>query len=605
MTLTLLIAALSVGLGIAVGWIGTVNTPYIRPIQTFALTAALAVVLVQLLPEAMAHLGIAGLGAFVMALAIPTLLEWVYTNVIKATHHHEVDDHRVGLELAFAGLAIHQFGDGLALGTYVATAKDHVPITVLVALSLHSVPVVALATLACRTRLGERAAILRGMGFLAATAAGIGVFRLVPEYMVHRYAPWATAAMSGLLVHIVAHDFPRKSEVRLGNRGLDFVAFGIALLLAYLSLYGSHDSSAQTQHVQNAVIAAWIALTLETAPMLLIGLAIAAAIQIWGSSLPVSWFGSKGPVRQAMRGALIGAPLPVCACGVLPITASLRQRGASAALVVAFLIATPELGVESFALTGRFLGWPFAVIRVVAAITVAIVTAVAVAYWVARDPHTSPGILARPSSFPPEPAGTGRVARFLNNLDELLFHVGPWTFAGLVMAAYVQAVLPSDALQHLATSGMDVIVITLFAIPSYVCAASATPLAAVLIDKGLSAGAALAALLLGPATNIATVGFLRAQFGSRAMLAGLAGLIISTWLFAYGVNLSPVPLITKNAVTDHQSHTYSALTLVATAMLCVLVLRSMWRYGIGGWFRTLGDFLALSDKDHDHASHAH
>jgi hypothetical protein len=181
MTLALVIAALSVGLGITVGLLGENDAPRLRPIQTFALTAALAVVMVQLLPEALAHLGIAGLGAFVIALAIPTLLEWLYTNLLKPRLQHAIDDHRLGLELAFFGLAIHQFGDGLALGTYVQSARDGVPLTVLIALSLHSIPVIALATLACRTRLGAQAAALRGAGFLAATLLGIGVCGLVPQ----------------------------------------------------------------------------------------------------------------------------------------------------------------------------------------------------------------------------------------------------------------------------------------------------------------------------------------------------------------------------------------------------------------------------------------
>ncbi len=599
MILAFVITTLSVSIGIAVGLIGEKHTPYVRPVQTFALTAALAVVLVQLLPEAMAELGIAGLGAFVVALAVPTLLEWLYTHLLKARVSYAVDDHRVGLELAFAGLALHQFGDGLAIGTYLTSAQTRVPITVLWAFSSHSIPVIALATLACRTRLGSRAAVLRGTGFIAATLAGIAVCGFVPDTVTHRYAPWAAAAVSGLLIHIVAHDVTHTKDTTPLYRGLDFVAFGVGILLAYLSMYGSHDDSAATSHMQHAIMNAWIRLTIDSSPSLLIGLGIAAIIQMWGSRLPLKWLGQGSTFRQAVRGAFIGAPLPICACGVLPITESLRQRGARAALLVAFLIAAPELGIESFALTGRFLGWPFAVIRLAAAVTVAIITALAVARWSMRDSHPSASHTHSTALGPEEP-GTPLVKRFSRNLDELLYTIGPWTFAGLVIAAYVEAVLPEGSLQQLATSGMDVVVITLLAVPSYVCAASATPLAAVLMQKGLSTGAALTALLLGPATNIATVGFLRTQFGLRAMIAGLSALVLSTWAFAYALNLSPVPLTTEYQVTSHPEHLHP-LTLMLTALLCVLILRSMWHHGIGPWFRTLGDFLAISDKDHGHA----
>ena len=89
------------------------------------------------------------------------------------------------------------------------------------------------------------------------------------------------------------------------------------------------------------------------------------------------------------------------------------------------------------------------------------------------------------------------------------------------------------------------------------------------------------------------------------MLAGMAALIASTWAFAYAMNLSPIPFAADGVAATEGKHMHEPLTLIATALLAVLVLRSMWHYGIGTWFRTLGDFLALSDKEHDHAGHDH
>ena len=127
---------------------------------------------------------------------------------------------------------------------------------------------------------------------------------------------------------------------------------------------GEHGDAVE---LREAILEALVELTVETAPLLLFGLLIGAMLQTFGSKLPMTWLRAGNPAQQAIRGALVGAPLPICACGVLPLAQSLKQRGAGPALVVAFLLATPELGVESFVLSVRFLGWPFAVFKVFSA----------------------------------------------------------------------------------------------------------------------------------------------------------------------------------------------------------------------------------------------
>jgi uncharacterized membrane protein YraQ (UPF0718 family) len=302
-------------------------------------------------------------------------------------------------------------------------------------------------------------------------------------------------------------------------------------------------------------------------------------------------------LSQAIRGALVGAPLPICACGVLPVAQSLRVRGGSAALVVAFLLATPELGVETFALTVKFLGWEMAFVRLIAAVLVAIVAALAVAHVVGRKGSND---AQKPSAAPiaAEHDAGPFYRRVLQQLDELLEHVGPWTLVGLVVAAYVEATLSEDALTGLSLFGLDVLLVSLVAVPSYVCAASATPLAAVLLVKGMSPGAVLAGLLLGPATNLATVGFLRAHFGGRATAVGLGGLIATVWIVAVALNASPWTVVPNLA--ENELHEVSWLAWGATGVLVALSLRAIWKQGLATWLSALREGLGDPHEGHGH-----
>ena len=192
--------------------------------------------------------------------------------------------------------------------------------------------------------------------------------------------------------------------------------------------------------------------------------------------------------------------------------------------------------------------------------------------------------------------------RFVGAFDELLYHVAPWTVVGLIAAAYVQAVLPAESLEGMHAYGLDLLVVTLVAVPSYVCAASATPLAAVLLMKGMSPGAVLVGLLLGPATNVATVGFMRASYGTRATVIGGVTLIAAAWTLGLALDLAPIPLAT--VTPESVAHDHGPVALVAAAALTLVLLRSIWLNGLRAWLGSLGEAMGLGDHGHDHA-HGH
>ncbi|MEM1415660.1 MAG: permease, partial [Myxococcota bacterium] len=249
--------------------------------------------------------------------------------------------------------------------------------------------------------------------------------------------------------------------------------------------------------------------------------------------------------------------------------------------VVAFLLATPELGVETFALSVRFLGWPLAMARLAAALLVAFVAALLVARTSTRDAAPT----ADPSPMPDAPT-LPFATRFREQLDALAGHVLPWTLVGLVAAAYVDTALPEEGFALHGLRGYAAT--SLIAIPAYVCAASATPLAAVLVAKGLAPGAALVGLLLGPATNLATLGWLRAAYGGRAVVATLAGLVLVTW--GAGAVIDGIGLMPP-APPVAETHAHGVLGWLLVGAVGLLALKGIAAAGLRGWLGSLGEGL--------------
>jgi uncharacterized membrane protein YraQ (UPF0718 family) len=271
-------------------------------------------------------------------------------------------------------------------------------------------------------------------------------------------------------------------------------------------------------------------------------------------------------------------------------------------MVVAFLLAAPELGLETFALSVGFLGWEFALLRLGGALLIAILAGFLL------------GSLARTRVDGDEPAPSieidpGRagdfgslVRRFRGSFDQLLHHVGAWMVLGIIAAAFVQALVPTEAVASVDPL-VELGIVTVLSIPTYICAPSATPLAAVLIAKGISPGAVLVGLLLGPATNLGALYLLKTSYGVRTLLFAVLVIIFVSWGLAYAVNAWFImPELTS--IGPGAAHDHSWLSQLAALLLLFLLLRSMWRCGTRAWLGSVFQIAKPQPGTHSH-SHAH
>ncbi len=327
----------------------------------------------------------------------------------------------------------------------------------------------------------------------------------------------------------------------------------------------------------------WLVLV-ASAPWFLIGCLGAGLLH---ALLPMSavarHLGGRG-IGSVLKATLIGIPLPLCSCSVIPVAASLRRRGASSGSVTSFAISTPEIGADSIALTYALLGPGLAIARPIAAFLSALLAGVGVGALGARPaPTSSPEAGCCESGCgcekgkSPDAAPRGWRGRlgdawrfgFFDLFDDL----AAWLLVGFVIAGVVSALVPEDAI---AAWGGDTVwapvVMLLAGLPLYVCATSSTPIAAALMLKGLSPGAALVFLLAGPATNAATMSWVLRDLGVKALAVYLASIAIVALSMGYALDALDLPVRIAGAMATSGESLDLAGHFIAAALL-LLILR--------------------------------
>jgi len=244
----------------------------------------------------------------------------------------------------------------------------------------------------------------------------------------------------------------------------------------------------------------------EMSPYLLFGFFVAGVLSVLVSQrLVQKHLGGRG-IWPLLKASLFGIPLPLCSCGVIPVSMSLRKHGASKGSTISFLLSTPQTGMDSIFVTLSLLGPLFAVFRPLAALVTGLVGGglVDVFGQNREDENGTPQKAADESSGSKKK--TRRVAEGLKyGFITLPRDIGKALMVGLVIAAVISALVPEGYFADKLGPGILQMVVMMFlGIPVYVCATASVPVAAALILAGLTPGAALVFLMTGPATNAAS-----------------------------------------------------------------------------------------------------
>jgi uncharacterized membrane protein YraQ (UPF0718 family)/copper chaperone CopZ len=267
----------------------------------------------------------------------------------------------------------------------------------------------------------------------------------------------------------------------------------------------------------------------EMAPFLLLGFFFAGLLHAFIPRQKVEKYFSGKPMRSSVLAALFGIPLPLCSCGVIPTGTAFYKNGASKGGTVSFLISTPQTGVDSILATFSLMGLPFAIIRPIAALVTGITGGYITSVITEKDSNPIAGEDANqaPKSFTQK---LGLVFRY--GFVDFIQDISKWLVIGLVLAAIISALIPNNFIELLNLSPiLQMLLILVVSIPLYICATGSIPLAAILILKGISPGAAFVLLMAGPATNAATITMIGKVLGKKSLLTYLGTIILGALSF--------------------------------------------------------------------------
>lgn len=277
-------------------------------------------------------------------------------------------------------------------------------------------------------------------------------------------------------------------------------------------------------------------LVIESAPWLLLGYLLAGIIK---QVIPSEWVHTQLATpgfASIVKGAFIGAPLPLCSCGVIPTALAVRKAGASKGATSSFLVATPETGVDSISFSYAVLGPIFAIARPVAALISAVIAGVLVNSFdpdqEALEPVEAKSSCCHGKQQRAEQAAEPSLVEKLRGAVQygygrMLSDTAKWLVIGLVAATVITALVPQSFFLQWGDGLLAMVVMVVVGLPMYICATASTPVAAGFLFAGISPGAALVFMLTGPATNIATMGVIREQMGMRSLVAYMAGVIVT------------------------------------------------------------------------------
>ncbi|MCG6190440.1 SO_0444 family Cu/Zn efflux transporter [Maribellus maritimus] len=342
-------------------------------------------------------------------------------------------------------------------------------------------------------------------------------------------------------------------------------------------------------------------LLLEMAPWLMLGLVFAGILKVYFPQKHIDKYLGKSNFKSSLNASLLGIPMPLCSCGVIPTGISFFKNGASKGATNSFLISTPQTGVDSILATYSMLGWPFAVLRPVVAFFTGILGGVFTNIFIKeKTTPKSPfgnfkidtakleksGATCDDNSCGcHEPKTTDKRHSIIRAADyaffELLQDIAKWLVIGFLAAALISVALPNDFFSSFQGMGLvEILVVLAASVPIYICATGSIPIAAVLLMKGVSPGAALVFLMAGPATNVATMTVLGKTMGRKSLAVYLTTIIGGAVLFGLLTNwLLPTDFILSKVVHIHDGN-HEMLPYWLQLSSAVILVFSM----IGGYF---------------------
>ncbi len=323
----------------------------------------------------------------------------------------------------------------------------------------------------------------------------------------------------------------------------------------------------------------WI-LTAQMAPYLILGFLMSGLFFWLIQPETVGRLLGKPNLSSVIKSCLVGIPMPLCSCSVIPVAASLKKNGASRGATAAFISATPQTGVDSIFATYSLMGGLFTVMRIVVALISGIVTGLLIELFCGRKKQLSEipiETVKKTCCSTPALQRPGLIQSLKYGFLKLPSELSTALIVGLILAGLITTLLPPNWFEGSFSSGSAAfLIVTLIGLPLYICATASIPMAYALIAAGLSPGAALVFLIVGPATNTATVVTLWKILGHKATGIYLTSLTAIAWISGWILNAGFDLVIVDASI--HSKH--DALPTSLWQHVCGLALVAILTIGL-------------------------
>lgn len=343
--------------------------------------------------------------------------------------------------------------------------------------------------------------------------------------------------------------------------------------------------------------------TALSAPYLILGLVISGFIKQF---LPIDkikkWLG-KNNMASVVKASLIGVPLPLCSCSVIPTAITLRKSGASTGATSAFLISTPESGVDSISVTYALMDLPMAVIRPCAAFISAVVAgSLQILFNKEYEIESEPEVKSCCASHKKVEIGHGHKEHEHSHVDEkkssmikafkyafsdLIDDISFWLFIGLFLGSLISVFVPENFFVQMDINQSRFLIL-LIGIPLYICASATTPIAAALVLKGASPGTAPLLLLVGPATNLSNIVVLQKYIGKKGVILNIIAIVLTALLFSYITDYLYVSMFTTvnwpGMEHSHGEH-LGLISHLSAGFILILIAKGIYNEKLKKYFK--------------------
>lgn len=348
-------------------------------------------------------------------------------------------------------------------------------------------------------------------------------------------------------------------------------------MVAFLPIYAiflvTHKDEVNMDKAKELIYASWSVLG-QMSPYLLLGFLLSGILSVFISPRWVEKHLGSTRLGSIIKASLLGVPLPLCSCGVIPVSASLRKSGASKGATTAFLISTPQTGVDSILATYGLLGPFFAIFRPVIALLTGVIGGFIVSLIDPEDPaKATVTINAKDSSQPVLSWQEKLVAALKYGFVTLPGEISKPLIVGLLIAAVISTFVGGDFVsQYIGNYYVTMLLMLAIGIPIYVCSTSSIPLALGFMHMGVSPGAAFVFLISGPATNAAAISVVWKILGRKSAIVYLATVLFGSLAGGLAFDFLHTSFAMPEIIANHACHVQLSTVEVVSALIMLVVL---------------------------------